>query len=404
MNVVNVMTWLRSRIVPPSSAPLSAAAPVTWAITNSSAPPSALPSSSKSASQSAKQSAKTSPGESGYVLLLVLFMVATLILFAAAATPSILLEGRRAKDQEAIWRGNQYVRGIRLYYAKNGRYPQTLEDLAKPDAVGNHFLRKAYTDPANSGDGTWRVIYVTPSGQLVGSIHYHSLQEMAVARMPGFQLPGSPGAPAGAQSGQAGSPSPSAPGQQQTSQQQSGQPQTGQQQTDQTGQQQTGLQSGPSQPSQSAFQPTPQSTQAGQTAAPGANQVPGQSAFGPMQLTTLAPLEAVDGPVLGGFAIGVGSKVKQPSLVVYQGGKTYFDWEFIYNPLMAVAGTAQPPNGVVPGAAVPANGTATPFGAGASGSNGGGPVYPQGPVATPLGGTPAPPVMPPETSAPPPAQ
>ncbi len=107
--------------------------------------------------------------------------------------------------------------------------------------------------------------------------------------------------------------------------------------------------------------------------------------------------------MLGGFAIGVGSKVKQPSLVVYQGGKTYFDWEFIYNPLMAAAGTAQPPNGVVPGAAVPANGAATPFGSGAAGSNAGGPVYPQGPVATPLRRTPPQPVMPPETSAPPPA-
>jgi hypothetical protein len=307
----------------------------------------------------------------------VLFMVASLILFAAAATPSILLDGRRAKDQEAIWRGNQYVRAVRLYYRKNGRYPQTLEDLVKPDNVGNHYLRKAYTDPANSGDGTWRVIYVTPSGQLVGSIHYHSLQEMAVARMPGFQLPGSAGTPAGAQSGQAGSPSTSP----------------------------TGLQSGQAQAAQSGFQPTPQSTQAGQTATPGANQVPGQSAFGPMQLTTLAPLEAVDGPVLGGFAIGVASKVKKPSLVVYEGGKTYFDWEFIYNPLMAAAGTAQPPNGAAPGApgaAVPANGTATPTGP--AGSNGGAPAYPQGPVATPLGGTPAPPVMPPDTAAPPPVQ
>ncbi len=204
MNVVKVLPGLRSRIgriVPSSSAPLSAATLAMSAATHSSAPPSALSSaSSSSSSLSAKQSAKKSPGESGYVLLLVLFMVATLILFAAAATPSILLEGRRAKDQEAIWRGNQYVRAIRLYYRKNGRYPQTLEDLAKPDAVGNHFLRKAYTDPANSGDGTWRVIYVTPSGQLVGSIHYHSLQEMAVARMPGFQLPGATAAPAGAQS------------------------------------------------------------------------------------------------------------------------------------------------------------------------------------------------------------
>ncbi len=139
--------------------------------------------------------------ESGFALLLALFMVASLILLAAIATPRILTQGRREKEQEAIWRGNQYMRAIRLYYRKNGRYPQTLDDLKKPDNVGNHYLRKPYADPINAGDGAWRVIYVTPSGQLVGSIHYHSLQEMAMALVPGFQAAGLPGA---AQSGQAG--------------------------------------------------------------------------------------------------------------------------------------------------------------------------------------------------------
>ena len=65
--------------------------------------------------------------------------------------------------------------------------------------------------------------------------------------------------------------------------------------------------------------------------------------------------------------IGVASKVKKPSLIVYQGGKTYFEWEFIYNPLsvVAVGGQSAPGAGVPgvtqPGANGPA-GTAPPAG------------------------------------------
>src|ERR1700720_3319544 len=129
--------------------------------------------------------------EGGYAVLLAIFMVATMVLLAAAATPNILTQGRRLREQEAIWRGNQYVRAIRLYYQKNAKYPTSLEDLAKPNAAGVHFLRKPYREPINSSDGSWRLIYVTPAGQLVGSVHYHNLQEMAVAAAFAGQLPGS---------------------------------------------------------------------------------------------------------------------------------------------------------------------------------------------------------------------
>src|SRR5689334_5483280 len=129
--------------------------------------------------------------EDGYAVLLAIFLVATMLLFAAAATPNVVTEGRRLREQEAIWRGNQYVRAIRLFYQKNGRYPSGLEDLFKANAVGVHFLRKPYKEPMNTADGSWRLIYVTPTGQLIGSVHFHNLQEMAVASAFAGQLPGS---------------------------------------------------------------------------------------------------------------------------------------------------------------------------------------------------------------------
>ena len=35
---------------------------------------------------------------------------------------------------------------------------------------------------------------------------------------------------------------------------------------------------------------------------------------------------------MGGNIIGVGSKIKKPSLRIYLGGDTYQQWEFIWNP------------------------------------------------------------------------
>src|SRR5262245_44699768 len=82
--------------------------------------------------------------ESGYAVLFAIFLVATLLIVVTAATPLLLTQGRREREEEAVWRGKQYVRGIRLYYQKNGRFPGSLEELAKPNAAGVHFLRKEY--------------------------------------------------------------------------------------------------------------------------------------------------------------------------------------------------------------------------------------------------------------------
>lgn len=291
--------------------------------------------------------------QSGYALLMALFLVATMILLATVVTPSVLTEGRREREQEAIWRGNQYVRAIQLYYRKNGRYPQTVDDLIKGN-LGVHFLRQAYTDPMNSEDGSWRFIYVSPTGQLIGSVRYHSLQEMALMlKMPGAgqALPsgsaGTPGQQAGQQAGQQGTgqPGATAPGQQVGAGQGAGQQGSGQQGSGGTG---DASQQGATQPGGAQGQ--------GFAPAPGSF----ASSFGSTPSSTSAiPLQAVDGPVLGATVIGVASKVKRPSLIVYQGGKTYFEWEFIYNPLSVIAVGGQP----APGAA----GTPpiTPPGAGA---------------------------------------
>ena len=54
--------------------------------------------------------------QAGYTLLMVVFMVATLIIATAAVAPNLLTQGRREKEAEMVWRGQQYARAIGLYY------------------------------------------------------------------------------------------------------------------------------------------------------------------------------------------------------------------------------------------------------------------------------------------------
>jgi hypothetical protein len=108
--------------------------------------------------------------QQGYAMMMVLFFTALLLISAVVAAPRILTEGKREKEQEMIWRGKQYVRGVKLYYRKMGRFPTTVDDLIKPKVGSLRFMRQAYKDPMNGTDGTWRLIYVGPSGQLIGSL------------------------------------------------------------------------------------------------------------------------------------------------------------------------------------------------------------------------------------------
>ncbi len=87
---------------------------------------------------------------------------------------------------------------------KFGRFPNSMDDLVKPKLGNLRFMRQAYKDPMNKEDGTWRLIYVGPSGQLIGSLKPHQS---------GIQLPVA-GQPAGVAGAPVASPPPpgTAPG------------------------------------------------------------------------------------------------------------------------------------------------------------------------------------------------
>lgn len=224
----------------------------------------------------------------GFALMMVMFLTTLVLLGAMAAAPYIRTERRREKEEEMIWRGKQYVRGIKLYYRKTGRFPTSVNDLTKPKLGSLHFMRQAYDDPMNKADGSWRLIYVGPSGQLIGSLK----PQQAI------QMPGPLGAPAGANPPQAAGFG--APGFGQPAQGQAGSPPAA----------------------------TPTGTNAGQpvSGTPGSNAVSADAANAtPSGLVS-------DAPLIGGNIIGVGSKINKRSIIVYDKATNYRLFEFIWNP------------------------------------------------------------------------
>src|ERR1700730_19265433 len=117
-----------------------------------------------------RQRGTVASAQNGFALLMVMFLTTLVLLGAMAAAPSIRTERQREKEEEMIWRGKQYIRGIKLYYRKTGRFPTSVDDLTKPKVGSLRFMRQAYKDPMNKEDGKWRFIYVGAAGQLIGSL------------------------------------------------------------------------------------------------------------------------------------------------------------------------------------------------------------------------------------------
>ncbi len=132
--------------------------------------------------------------QGGFVYLFALFAVILMVAGTLVVLEKGATEARRRREEEMIWRGNQYVRAIRMYYKKTGHYPQTLDDLNK-GLPQLHFLRQPYKDPTNSADGSWRFIYINGAGQIIGSVKYANLQQMALMDQNGGKLPVLPGQP-----------------------------------------------------------------------------------------------------------------------------------------------------------------------------------------------------------------
>jgi hypothetical protein len=241
--------------------------------------------------------AKKSRAQSGYILVLMVFMTAMLVVSTLVVGLSIKTEAKRQKEEEMIWRGKQYIRGIKLYYKKTGRYPTSLDDLTKGSGPGNiHFMRQAYKDPMNKDDGSWRLLYVGANGQLIGSLKPPQTNSL-------LPQSGGLGTPAAAIS--------TAPGNQQpgsTTQQNSSAAQNG----------------------------------ANPGVAPGTLDASNSGTAGTDSSSNPQPITPTETPtIIGGNIVGVGSKVDQKSIIVYEKAKNYKLFEFYWDASKDLQAAAQ---------------------------------------------------------------
>lgn len=95
-------------------------------------------------------------GQEGYVLIVLLLMVALIAIAMGAAVTNYKKAIQRDREVEAIHRGVQYARAIKAYYKKFGRFPNSIDQLTNTNNL--RFLRKKYSDPL-SPDGKWRVLH-----------------------------------------------------------------------------------------------------------------------------------------------------------------------------------------------------------------------------------------------------
>jgi hypothetical protein len=80
------------------------------------------------------------------------------------AVQSVSFQMRREREEELVFRGQQYVEGIRMFRARNGRFPVAIKELwdANP-----RVLRKKWNDPI-TGEANWQPIFQGQEGQEVG--------------------------------------------------------------------------------------------------------------------------------------------------------------------------------------------------------------------------------------------
>jgi type II secretory pathway pseudopilin PulG len=95
--------------------------------------------------------------DQGFMLVGLIVAIFFILLALSVAAPKVAQELRREREVEAVHRGNQYVRAIRLYYKKFGHYPGSIEQLEKTNNI--RFLRQRYVDPI-TGKDDWRLIKV----------------------------------------------------------------------------------------------------------------------------------------------------------------------------------------------------------------------------------------------------
>jgi len=86
-----------------------------------------------------------------------MLLMTLLTMAALAVLPEVVQQIQRDREEEMVHRGTEYMRAIKKYYKKFGRYPSRIEELENTNQM--RFLRKRYKDPlAKGGEKDFKLV------------------------------------------------------------------------------------------------------------------------------------------------------------------------------------------------------------------------------------------------------
>ncbi len=99
--------------------------------------------------------------EAGYTLVVFVMIIAVMAIMMAVAVEIVSFQAKREREAELIFRGQQYVEGIRLYKQKYGRNPMRMKELWEADP---RVLRQKWKDPITDSE-EWGLVFLGQEGR-----------------------------------------------------------------------------------------------------------------------------------------------------------------------------------------------------------------------------------------------
>jgi len=114
--------------------------------------------------RSPEPGAREGGGQAGFTMAGVIVIMAVMAIMLTVAVQTATFHKKRENDLELVFRGQQFVEAVRLFRARNGRFPLKLEELVKAKP---RVLRQAWKDPV-TGTFDWVPVFFGQGGTQVG--------------------------------------------------------------------------------------------------------------------------------------------------------------------------------------------------------------------------------------------
>jgi len=103
--------------------------------------------------------------EAGVLLVALMVGMTVMMILLTASAQSWTAVMKREREEELIFRGNQYINALKAYGADHGgTYPTELKALMEKGPKGIRYLRQPFGDPFDP-KGKWNLIYLGPDGK-----------------------------------------------------------------------------------------------------------------------------------------------------------------------------------------------------------------------------------------------